>query len=126
MSLDVTEALASGSNVYTWEPPDRVLAARYGLDPADILRFDLNTSPAPPEMLAEALAGPFDPPINEYPDSTYAEFAELAAEYVGVEDHGELSRVTRFHGDCLKDARVCSLILELDPGDSEGLRRTER
>jgi histidinol-phosphate aminotransferase len=85
MSLDVTEALAASSNVYTWEPPDRVLAARYGVDPADILRFDLNTSPAPPEMLAEALAGPFDPPINEYPDSTYAEFAELAAEYVGVE-----------------------------------------
>jgi histidinol-phosphate aminotransferase len=85
MSLPVTEALAASSNVYTWEPPDRVLAARYGIDPARILRFDLNTSPAAPEMLADALAGPFDPPVNEYPDSTYAEFAELAAAYVGVE-----------------------------------------
>jgi histidinol-phosphate aminotransferase len=85
MSLETTEALASRSNVYTWEPPDRVIAARYGADPASILRFDLNTSPAPPEMLAEALRGPFDPPVNEYPDSTYAGLAEAAAAYVGVE-----------------------------------------
>ncbi len=85
MSLETTAALAAGSNVYTWEPPDRVIAARYGVDPADILRFDLNTSPAPPEMLDAALRGPFDPAINEYPDSTYAEFAEAAAAYVGVE-----------------------------------------
>jgi histidinol-phosphate aminotransferase len=85
MSIATTEALASSSNVYTWEAPDRVIAARYGVDPADILRFDLNTSPAPPEMLAQALSGPFDPPINEYPDSTYAELAEAAAAYVGVE-----------------------------------------
>ena len=73
MSLETTEALASTSNVYTWEPPDRVIAARYGLDRGDILRFDLNTSPATPAFLAEALQGPFDPPLNEYPDSTYAE-----------------------------------------------------
>ena len=32
MSLDVTEALAATSNVYTWEPPDRVIAARYGVE----------------------------------------------------------------------------------------------
>jgi histidinol-phosphate aminotransferase len=85
MSLETTEALASSSNVYTWEPPDRVIAARYGLDPGSILRFDLNTSPAPPAMLASALQGPFDPPVNEYPDSTYAALAEAAAAYVGAE-----------------------------------------
>ncbi len=85
MSLETAAALAAGSNVYTWEPPDRVIAARYGVDPAEILRFDLNTSPATPPMLTEALRGPFDPPLNEYPDSTYADLAEAAAAYVDAD-----------------------------------------
>ncbi|MFV2064299.1 MAG: histidinol-phosphate transaminase [Chloroflexota bacterium] len=85
MSLSTAKALASASQVYTWEPPDRVIAERYGLAPESILRFDLNTSPTAPDLLSEALPGPFDPPLNEYPDSTYAELAEAAAEYVGAE-----------------------------------------
>ena len=84
MSLETTEALVASSNVYTWEPPNRVIAARYGLDPADILRFDTNTSPAALSYLPEALEGPWDPPLHEYPDSTYAELAEAAADYVGA------------------------------------------
>jgi histidinol-phosphate aminotransferase len=84
MSLDTSVALAAQSLVYTWEPPDRVIAARYGLDPSTILRFDLNTSPRPPAFLDEILAGPFEPALNEYPDSTYAAFAEAAADYVGA------------------------------------------
>ena len=84
MSLETTEALVASSNVYTWEPPNRVIAARYGLDPADILRFDTNTSPAVLSYLPEALEGPWDPPLHEYPDSTYAELAEAAAAYVGA------------------------------------------
>ena len=32
---------------YTWEATDEEVAARYGLDPATIVRFDLNTSPDP-------------------------------------------------------------------------------
>jgi histidinol-phosphate aminotransferase len=84
MSLETTEALVAGSNVYTWEPPNRVIAARYGLDEADILRFDTNTSPAVLSYLPGALEGPWDPPLSEYPDSTYAELAEAAAAYVGA------------------------------------------
>ena len=84
MSLETTEALVASSNVYTWEPPNRVIAARYGLDEADILRFDTNTSPAVLSYLPEALEGPWDPPLHEYPDSTYAELAEAAAAYVGA------------------------------------------
>jgi histidinol-phosphate aminotransferase len=84
MTLDTTAALVANSNVYTWEPPNRVIAARYGLDPADILRFDTNTSPAVLSYLPEALEGPWDPPLHEYPDSTYAEFAEAAAAYTGA------------------------------------------
>jgi histidinol-phosphate aminotransferase len=84
MSLETTEALVASSNVYTWEPPNRVIAARYGLDERDILRFDTNTSPAVLSYLPAALEGPWDPPLHEYPDSTYAEFAEAAAAYVGA------------------------------------------
>ncbi len=85
MSLLTSEALAAASNVYTWEPPNRVIAARYGLQPRDILRFDTNTSPAAPAYLLDVLPGPYDPSLNEYPDATYAELAEAAAAYVGAD-----------------------------------------
>lgn len=74
----------AGSQVYTWEPSDAAIAARYGLSPSDILRFDTNTSPIAPAWLPEALRGPFDPTLNEYPDSSYAELTEAAAAYFGV------------------------------------------
>jgi histidinol-phosphate aminotransferase len=73
------------SQVYTWEPSNSVIAARYGLDPARILRFDLNTSPFGNPLVAEVLAGTFDPPINEYPDSLYLDLATAAATYNGVD-----------------------------------------
>ncbi len=73
------------SQVYTWEPSNQAIAERYGLRPSDILRFDLNTSVAAPAFVAEALAGPFDPPLNEYPDSLYADLAQAAADYVGAD-----------------------------------------
>jgi histidinol-phosphate aminotransferase len=74
------------SQVYTWEPSNAAIAARYGLRPEQILRFDTNTSPAPPEFVAALLARPeeFDPPLNEYPDSSYAELTAAAAGYAGV------------------------------------------
>ena len=76
------------SQVYTWEPSNAAIAARYGLDPAQILRFDTNTSPLPPAFVAGELAvARFDPPLNEYPDSSYAELTAAAAGYVGVEGH---------------------------------------
>ena len=67
MSLATAAALAAASQVYTWEPPDRVIAARYGLDPADILRFDVNTSPAAPDIVAAILAGPSSRPSTSTP-----------------------------------------------------------
>jgi len=80
----VTETAAPASQVYTWEPSNAAIAARYGLDPADILRFDTNTSPAPPDGLPGWLAEPLDPSINEYPDSSYAELAAAASRYIDV------------------------------------------
>jgi len=70
------------SQVYTWEPSNAAIAARYGLRPEDILRFDTNTSPLPPPFLAEALREPIDPPLNEYPDSSYEELTAAASTYV--------------------------------------------
>jgi hypothetical protein len=67
------------SQVYTWEPSDSVIAERYGLRPEDILRFDLNTSPNVPDVLADGLRGPFAPKVNEYPDSLYLDLARAAA-----------------------------------------------
>jgi histidinol-phosphate aminotransferase len=72
------------SLVYTWEPSNRAIAARYGLDPEAILRFDMNSSPAVPGFVRSVLAEPFDPPLNEYPDSAYEELTDAAAAYVGV------------------------------------------
>ncbi|MEO6349313.1 MAG: histidinol-phosphate transaminase [Candidatus Limnocylindrales bacterium] len=75
------------SQVYTWEPSDAAIAARYGLRPDDILRFDTNTSPTPPTFLPDALRGPFDPTVNEYPDSSYEDLTAAAAAYTGVPTH---------------------------------------
>lgn len=72
------------SQVYTWEPSNRAIAARYGLDPSRILRFDTNTSPAAPEFVKSVLDEPFDPPLNEYPDSAYEDLTAAAARYTGV------------------------------------------
>ena len=80
-------AVLPQSQVYTWEPSNAAIAARYGLRPQDILRFDTNTSPVAPGLLPAALRGPFEPPLNEYPDSSYAELTAAAAAYVGVDRH---------------------------------------
>ncbi len=74
----------TSSQVYTWEPSDRAIAERYGLRAQDVLRFDTNTSPAAPEFAAALLAEPFDPPLNEYPDSSYGDLTAAAAAYLGV------------------------------------------
>lgn len=76
---------AAASQVYTWEPSNAAIAERYGLRAEDILRFDTNTSPLPPAFLTDALVGPFDPQLNEYPDSSYADLAGAAAAYTDVE-----------------------------------------
>ncbi len=41
---------------YEWEPSDAQIAATYGLDPAQIVRFDTNTSPRTPDGLATWIA----------------------------------------------------------------------
>ncbi len=66
-------------------PPTTRSRARYGVDPTSIVRFDLNTSPAPPALVAQLLAaGDFDPPLSEYPPSDYRRLVAAAAARYGV------------------------------------------
>jgi histidinol-phosphate aminotransferase len=70
-------------SAYVWAPSSADVAARHGLRPEQILRFDQNTPPAPgvPQLpLAESFAR-----LNEYPDGSYRELREAAAGYCGVE-----------------------------------------
>ncbi len=76
-------ALAEGFRAYAWSPSSAEVAARHGLRPEQILRFDQNTPPVPgvPQVpLSESFAR-----LHEYPDGTYAELREAAAGYCGVD-----------------------------------------
>lgn len=68
---------------YIWEPTTDSLAARYGLSREQIVRFDVNTSPEPPD-LRDILTGSFFPVLSEYPPSDYATLVDAAARFYGV------------------------------------------
>ena len=81
----VTFGLPTQPASYSWEATDEEVAARFGIPIEEILRFDLNTSPAPPEIVAGILAsGAFDAPLSEYPPSDYRRLIETAAGVYGV------------------------------------------
>jgi histidinol-phosphate aminotransferase len=69
---------------YDWEPTTDFLAGKYGLPRESIVRFDVNTSPLPPD-LGDVLAGTFVPLLSEYPPSDYAALVAAAAAAYGVE-----------------------------------------
>ncbi|HEX5829058.1 MAG TPA: histidinol-phosphate transaminase [Candidatus Limnocylindrales bacterium] len=70
---------------YSWEATDEGVAARFGIPVSQVLRFDLNTSPAPPAMLAGILAANrFETSLSEYPPGDYRRLAEAAAARYGV------------------------------------------
>ena len=70
---------------YSWEATDEEVAARYGVPIERIVRFDLNTSPAPPALVARLLAaGRFETPLSEYPPSDYRRLVAAAAARYGV------------------------------------------
>jgi histidinol-phosphate aminotransferase len=71
---------------YAWEATDEGVAERYGLPIEDVIRFDLNTSPAPPDLAAEILAaGRFESRLSEYPPGDYRRLVEAAAGAYGVD-----------------------------------------
>ena len=69
MSLSPTTYVSpTAPATYAWEATDEGVAARYGLPPSRIVRFDLNTSPATPSFVDELLAaGRFQAPLHDYP-----------------------------------------------------------
>jgi histidinol-phosphate aminotransferase len=81
----VTTSLPTQPASYSWEATDEEVAARFGVPIESILRFDLNTSPTPPEIAGRILArGTFDAPLSEYPPSDYRRLVETAARVYGV------------------------------------------
>jgi histidinol-phosphate aminotransferase len=76
----VTFSLPNAPAAYSWEATDEEVAARYGVDVRSIVRFDLNTSPAPPPLVERLLAaGRFEAPLSEYPPTDYRRLIEAAA-----------------------------------------------
>lgn len=70
---------------YSWEATNEEVAKRYGLRVDAIIRFDLNTSPAPPAIVARLLAaGQFETSLSEYPPSDYRRLTAAAASAYGV------------------------------------------
>jgi len=70
---------------YSWEATDESVAARFGIPVSEVLRFDLNTSPAPPPMVAGILAANrFETPLSEYPPGDYRHLVQAAATRYGV------------------------------------------
>ena len=81
----VTFALPTAPPGYSWEATNEAVAERYGLPLERIARFDLNTSPAPPELAERVLrAGRLDTPMSEYPPSDYRRLVAAAAARYGV------------------------------------------
>ncbi len=81
----VTFTTPNAPSSYSWEATDEEVAARYGLDPATIVRFDLNTSPVPPDLATRLVAaGRFVAPLSEYPPTDYRALVEAAANRYGV------------------------------------------
>jgi histidinol-phosphate aminotransferase len=81
----VTTNLPTQPAAYSWEATDEEVATRYGVPIESVVRFDLNTSPAPPALVAELLAaGRFDTPLSEYPPSDYRRLVAAAAARYGV------------------------------------------
>src|SRR5689334_24858917 len=70
---------------YSREATDEGVAERFGIPVSQVLRFDLNTSPAPPALLARLLAeGRFETVLSEYPPGDYRRLTESAANAYGV------------------------------------------
>lgn len=85
MTTPVTFVPPAAPAGYSWEATDREVAERYGVPIERILRFDLNTSPAPPGFAMEILArGRFVTPLSEYPPSDYRDLVDAAAARYGV------------------------------------------
>ncbi len=70
---------------WSWEATNEAVAEKYGLPLEQVVRFDQNTSPAPPDLVPRLLAeGRFEVAISEYPPSDYRRLIDAAAARYGV------------------------------------------
>ncbi len=69
--------------VYQWQPGTAEIAARAGIAPDQVIRFDHNTSPQAPPWVAEE-AAKATARASEYPAADYRPLKEAAAAYAGV------------------------------------------
>ncbi len=79
---ELAQPVSDGFAPYAWAASVAQVAARHGLSPAHVLKFDQNTPPLPgvPQVpLAESMSR-----LNEYPEGTYRELQEAAGSYCGV------------------------------------------
>ena len=81
--------LPDGFAPYAWAATVAEVAARHGLAPAEVLKFDQNT-PALPGVAQVPLAESFAT-LNAYPDGTYRDLREAAAAYVSSEGGAEVA-----------------------------------
>ena len=81
----VTFTTPNAPAAYSWEATDEEVSARYGVPLEAVVRFDLNTSPAPPDLAGRVLAeGRFETPLSEYAPSDYRRLIAAAANRYGV------------------------------------------
>ena len=81
----VTFATPNQPSAYTWEATNEEVAARYGIPVEDVVRFDLNTAPLPPDLAQRVMAaGQFHVSLSEYPPADYRLLVEAAAARYGV------------------------------------------
>jgi histidinol-phosphate aminotransferase len=81
----VTFSTPNQPAAYTWEATNEEVAARYGVPIEDVIRFDLNTAPVPPELAQRVMsAGRFHVSLSEYPPADYRRLVEAAAARYGV------------------------------------------
>jgi histidinol-phosphate aminotransferase len=75
--------LPEGFEAYVWASTAEAVAARRGLHPAQVIRFDANVPPLP--GVPQIPIGASFARLNEYPEGTYRELREAAAGYAGVQ-----------------------------------------
>ena len=76
------QQVGDGFAPYAWAASVEDVAARHGIRPEAVLKFDQNTPPLPgvPQVpLARSMSR-----LEQYPDGTYRELREAAAAYVGL------------------------------------------
>lgn len=70
---------------YQWEASDAEVAATHRLDPAQVVRFDTNTSPRTAPSLGNWIAAAATTArLNEYPDATYARLTQAISDRLRV------------------------------------------